>query len=116
MDLQENIKRWVKLDNDSKKLAQSMKELREEKNNISSKLFDYFSNNSMKPPSVNISDGKLGFIEVNTANVLSYKFLEECLNEFFDETSKTKDLLDFIKSKRTYSKNKTIKRVYIKEV
>ena len=34
MDLQENIKRWVKLDNDSKKLAQSIKELREEKNNI----------------------------------------------------------------------------------
>ena len=115
MDLQENIKRWVKLDNDSKKLAQSMKELREEKNNISTDLFDYFSNNNMKPPNVNISDGKLGFVEVNTANVLSFKFLEDCFNEYFDETSKTKDLLDFIKSKRTYSKNKTIKRLYIKE-
>ena len=115
MDLQENIKRWVKLDNDSKKLAQSIKELREEKNNISSKLFDYFSNNNMKPPNVNISDGKLGFVEVNTANVLSYKFLEECLNEYFEESLKTKEILDFIKSKRTYSKNKIIRRVYNKE-
>ena len=115
MDLQENIKRWVKLDNDSKKLAQSIKELREEKNNISSNLFDYFSNNNMKPPNVNISDGKLGFVEVNTANVLTYKFLEECLNEHFDETSKTKELLEFIKSKRSYSKNKIIRRVYNKE-
>ena len=116
MDLQENIKRWVKLDNDSKKLAQSIKELREEKNNISSNLFDYFSNNNMKPPNVNISDGKLGFVEVNTANVLTYKFLEECLNEHFDDTSKTKELLEFIKSKRSYSKNKIIRRVYNKEV
>jgi len=115
MDLQENIKRWVKLDNDSKKLAQSMKELREEKNNISSNLFDYFSNNNMKPPNVNISDGKLGFVEVNTANVLTYKFLEECLNEHFDDTSKTKELLEFIKSKRSYTKNKVIRRVYNKE-
>ena len=115
MDLQENIKRWVKLDNDSKKLAQSMKELREEKNNISTDLFDYFSNNNMKPPNVNISDGKLGFVEVNTANVLSYKFLEECLNEYFEESLKTKEILDFIKSKRTYSKNKIIRRVYNKE-
>jgi len=115
MDLQENIKRWVKLDNDSKKLAQSIKELREEKNNISSNLFDYFSNNNMKPPNVNISDGNLGFIEVNTANVLSYKFLEECLNEYFEESLKTKEILDFIKSKRTYSKNKIIRRVYNKE-
>jgi hypothetical protein len=115
MDLQENIKRWVKLDNDSKKLAQSIKELREEKNNISSNLFDYFSNNNMKPPNVNISDGKLGFVEVNTANVLTYKFLEECLNEHFDDTSKTKELLEFIKSKRSYSKNKVIRRVYNKE-
>lgn len=115
MDLQENIKRWVKLDNDSKKLAQSIKELREEKNNISSNLFDYFSNNNMKPPNVNISDGKLGFVEVNTANVLSYKFLEECLNEYFEESLKTKEILDFIKLKRTYSKNKIIRRVYNKE-
>ena len=115
MDIQENIKKWVKLDNDSKKLAQSIKELREEKNNISSNLFDYFSNNNMKPPNVNISDGKLGFVEVNTANVLSYKFLEECLNEYFEESLKTKEILDFIKSKRTYSKNKIIRRVYNKE-
>lgn len=115
MDLQENIKRWVKLDNESKKLAQSMKELREEKNSISSNLFDYFSNNNMKPPNVNISDGKLSFVEINSANVLTYKFLEECLNEFFDETSQTKELLEFIKSKRTYTKNKTIRRVYNKE-
>lgn len=115
MDLQENIKRWVKLDNESKKLAQSMKELREEKNSISSNLFDYFSNNNMKPPNVNISDGKLSFVEINSANILTYKFLEECLNEFFDETSQTKELLEFIKSKRTYTKNKTIRRVYNKE-
>ena len=115
MYLQENIKRWVKLDNDSKKLLQSMKELREEKNNISTELFDYFSNNNIKPPNVNISDGKLGFVEVSTANVLSYKYLEECLNEFFDESLKTKELLEFIKSKRSYSKNKIIRRVYNKE-
>tara|TARA_B110001450_G_scaffold151894_2_gene141743 strand:+ start:13748 stop:14095 length:348 start_codon:yes stop_codon:yes gene_type:complete len=115
MDLQENIKRWVKLDNDSKKLAQSMKELREEKNNISSNLFDYFSNNNMKPPNVNISDGKLGFVEVNTANVLTYKFLEECLNEYFDESKESKELINFIKSKRSYSKNKIIRRLYNKE-
>lgn len=115
MDLQENIKRWVKIDNDSKKLAQSIKELREEKNNISANLFDYFSNNNMKPPNVNISDGKLSFVELNNPNALTFKFLEDCFNEHFDDTSKTKDLLDFIKSKRTYSKNKTIKRLYIKE-
>lgn len=115
MDLQENIKRWVKLDNDSKKLAQSIKELREEKNNISSNLFDYFSNNNMKPPNVNISDGKLGFVELNNPNVLTFKFLEDCFNEYFDETLKTKELLEFIKSRRTYTKNKIIRRVYNKE-
>lgn len=115
MDLQENIKKWVKLDNNYKLLYNQLREVREEKNNISANLFDYFSNNSMKPPNVNISDGKLGFVEVNTANVLSFKFLEDCFNEYFDETSKTKELLEFIKSKRSYSKNKIIRRVYNKE-
>lgn len=112
MNLEENIKRWVKLDNDSKKMLQSIKELREEKNNICSNIFNYFSNNNMKAPNVNISDGKLSFIEVNTANVLTYKFLEECLDEYFDESSESKNLLNFIKSKRSYTKNKIIKRIY----
>lgn len=116
MDLQENIKKWVKLDNNYKFLYNQLREVREEKNNISTNLFNYFSNNNMKPPNVNISDGKLSFVELNNPNALTFKFLEDCFNEYFDETSQTKDLLDFIKSKRTYSKNKTIKRVYIKEV
>ena len=116
MDLQENIKRWVKLDNDSKKLAQTMKNLKEEKNNISNDIFNHFSINNIKPPNVNISDGKLNFVEINSANVLTYKFLEECLNEYFSESLKSKELIEFIKSKRSYTKNKVIRRVYNKEV
>jgi len=115
MDLQESIKTWVKLDNDSKKINNQLKELREEKNNITNNLFNYFSNNNIKPPNVNISDGKLNFVEINSANVLTFKFLEECFSEYFSEKSESKELLDFIKSKRSYSKNKVIRRFYNKE-
>lgn len=115
MDLQENIKKWVKLDNNYKLLYNQLREVREEKNNISANLFDYFSNNNMKPPNVNISDGKLSFVELNNPNALTFKFLEECLNEYFNESKESKELLEFIKSKRSYSKNKLIRRVYNKE-
>ena len=116
MDLQENIKKWVKLDNNYKILYNQLKDIREEKNNISNNLFEYFTRNNVKPPNINISDGKISFIELNNPNTISYKFLEDCFNDFFKDTDNSKELLEFIKSKRIYNKNKLIKRAYNKEV
>jgi hypothetical protein len=119
MNIEDNIKRWVVLDNQLKQLQNQIQLLKDEKNDLTNNLIEHFDNNNKKYPIINISDGKLTFIQIKQPNALSYKFLEQCFTNYFNNvnanvnaSNNTTSLLDYIKLKRTYSVNKTIKRVY----
>jgi hypothetical protein len=119
MSIEDKIKKWVMLDNQVKQLYNKMQLLKNEKNELTNSLIEHFDNANKKYPIINISDGKLSFVEVKQPNALSYKFLEQCLIDYFKSNSNNNDvnnnikvILELIKSKRTYTLNKTIKRVY----
>ena len=112
MNIEENIKSWVVLDNKCKNLNNEIKLLRNEKNNITQNLINEFERKSIKFPTINISDGKLNLINTKIGNVISYNFLLECFNEFFKDDDQANELLEFIKSKRTYNNVFNIKRIY----
>tara|TARA_B100000035_G_scaffold315342_1_gene335364 strand:+ start:1369 stop:1710 length:342 start_codon:yes stop_codon:yes gene_type:complete len=112
MNIEDNIKKWVVLDNKHKNLNNEIKLLRDEKNNITQNLINEFERKSVKFPTINISDGKLSLINTKIGNVISYNFLLECFNNFFKDEVQAKELLDFIKSRRTYNNVSNIKRIY----
>ena len=116
LDIQSSIKKWVALDNQYKKLYSQISLLREEKNNIEEHIFNYYDSKNASYPLINISDGRLSLAQFKQYNVLSYKFLEDCFKEFFKdyENNKSieKELIEFIKSKRTFKTNNLIKRTY----
>jgi diacylglycerol kinase family enzyme len=110
MDLQESIKKWVSLDNSQIKITEQLKIIKDEKNYLTNNLINYFNENKKPFPKINISDGKLNFIEVKQYNTISYKFLEECLFNFYNDKEKTDEILNFIKTQRKYNTMSTIKR------
>ena len=113
MNIQEQVKKWVLLDNQNKKINDQLKLIRSEKNELSANIFEYFNNKEIKNPNIKISDGKLNITNIKQANIISYKFLEECFDDFFDTNKDMADeLLQFIKNKRNYTTNKIIKRTY----
>ena len=117
MSIEDKIKKWVMLDNQVKQLYNQMQLLKDEKNELTNSLINHFDNANKKYPIINISDGKLSFVEVKQPNALSYKFLEQCLIDYFKTNANgannnIKVIMELIKSKRTYTLNKTIKRVY----
>lgn len=115
MSLEENIKKWVVLDNQHKRLNEQVKELKEEKNYLSCNIITNFSDKNIKSPIIKISDGKLNLIETQHANVISFKFLLDCFKEYFDDVIEANKLLNFVKNKRTYTNISSIKRIYNKE-
>ena len=112
MSIEEKVKRWVVLDNNYRKYYDEIKKMREEKNMLCTDLVNYFEEKNVKFPNINISDGKLNLSQTNVANPITLKFIENCFDEYFDNKSDTKDLLNFIKSKRNYNKSIYIRRVY----
>jgi len=117
MNIEESIKKWVVLDNQHKKLNSQITKLRDEKNDITKDIITYYDSKNAKYPNINISDGKLNFIEQKQTSPLSLKFLEQCFEEFFktfDSESIKEKLMEFVKSKRTYNITTNIRRVYNK--
>ena len=119
MEIQEKIKKWVVLDNQQKKLNNQIKLLRDEKTELNNSIIDYFDSKNANYPTINISDGKLSFVETKQLNSITYKFLEECFVEYFrnseiSQSYDSEELLEFIKMKRGYNFNKSIKRIYNK--
>jgi hypothetical protein len=84
MNIEESIKKWVVLDNQQKKLNSQISNLRDEKNELTKDIISYYDLKNAKYPNINISDGKLCFIQQKITNSLSVKFLEQCFEEFFE--------------------------------
>jgi hypothetical protein len=116
MSLEENIKEWVKLDNDIKQLNEKIKLLKTEKKNYDNNILQFVSSNNLDNATVKISNGKLKFVDVNYSQPLTYKFLFDCLNKFFNNNNdKVTEIIKFIKSEREIKTIREIKRYFVEE-
>ena len=98
MEFEKNIKEWVALDNQEKKLKERVKEIRSTKNSISDKILIYTEENNLAHATIQISDGKLKFQNNKITSPLTFKFLEKCLNECIENKEQVDAIIKFIKS------------------
>ena len=111
-NFQKNIQDWVSIDNKIKKLSLEVKELRQNKNNLTDQIFVYAENNNLENAVIQISDGKLKFQNVKSTPPLTFKFIEECLGDIISDEDKVKSIIKYIKSKREPKYSYDIKRSY----
>tara|TARA_X000000950_G_scaffold109087_3_gene137507 strand:+ start:26774 stop:27115 length:342 start_codon:yes stop_codon:yes gene_type:complete len=112
MEFEKNIKEWVALDNQEKKLKDRVKEIRSTKNNISDKIFVYTEENNLGHATIEISDGKLKFQNTKITSPLTFKFLEKCLNECIENKQQVDAIIKYVKSSRESKYEPVIKRMY----
>ena len=116
MSLEDNIKKWVSLDNNINKLYNQIKIFREKKNIMTHNIFKLLENKNVKK--IKISDGNLQLNNSYSYEAITYKFLEECFNDYFNDSNNNEphELLNFIKTKRNRTTVNSIKRFYDKEL
>jgi len=112
MEFEKNIKEWVALDNQEKKLKDRVKEIRSTKNNISDKIFVYTEENNLGHATIEISDGKLKFQNTKITSPLTFKFLEKCLSECIENKEQVDAIIKYVKSSRESKYEPVIKRMY----
>ena len=110
MSLEENIKKWVNLDNKIKEINNELKNLRLEKTAYNSNIIKYITSNNLDNATIKINDGKLRFVDCNYTQPLTNKFLLECLHKYYQNDDKVIDIFNFIKSQREIKTIKEIKR------
>lgn len=110
--LEQNIQKWVTLDNRLKELSEQVKELRDERNGLEENIINYANKNNLSKAIINISDGKLKFVDTKTTQPISLSFLEKCLREIVSNEEQVNKIMDYIKQKRETKVTSEIKRYY----
>lgn len=114
MSLEENIKRWVHLDNQLNSLKDKSKTLSEERKNIETNILTYVEDNNLENATAKISDGKLKFITNKQTSPLTFKCVEDSISFFIKDEDKVKEIIQHIKNNREVKYIKNIKRYFDK--
>jgi len=61
---------------------------------------------------IQISDGKLKFVQLKETQPLTFKYLETCLKEIIKNEEQVNKIVDYIKNKREVKYVADIKRFY----
>ena len=100
MSFENQIQKWVAVDNQLKTLNEKMKTLRETRNALTGDITNYAEKNNLSNSTVNISDGKLKFVNTKVQAPLTYKFLEKTLGEVIHNEVQAKYIVEQLKDKR----------------
>ena len=110
MSFENQIQKWVAVDNQLTSLNEKMKVLRETRNALSGDITSYAEKNNLSNNTVNIGDGKLKFVNTKVQTPLTFKFLEKTLGEVIRNEVQAKQIVDQIKDKREVKVVPEIKR------
>lgn len=111
-DFSMHIKKWVVVDNHSKQLNEKLRELRVVKNDLKKEIFKRSEENNLKNATINITDGRLRFVEVKQTSPLTMKYVEKCLKECINNEEQVETLMSYIKNNRQYKYVPEIKRYH----
>ena len=112
MNFEQNIKQWVSIDNKMKQLTDELKELRDRKNNLNDTIFSHVESSNLSNSAIQISDGKIKFIQSKETQQLTFKYLESCLHEIIKNEEQVNKIVEYIKNKREIKYVPEIKRLY----
>lgn len=110
MSLEENIKKWVTLDNQLKISNEKTKQLRDEKNTLEKGIMSYVETNNLGNATVNISDGKLRFVTTKQTAPLTLTYIQDCLTKCIGNTAQVAQIMKTIKDTREVKYSTDIKR------
>jgi hypothetical protein len=110
MSFEENIKKWVALDNQLKTVNERVRQMRDEKNTLEEGIMTYVETNKLGNATVNISDGKLRFVTAKQTAPLTLKHVEECLSKCIPNQEQVGKIMKIIKESREVKYTADIKR------
>ena len=107
----ENIKEWVKIDNELRTLKNEISARKKKKEDISNSLISRMKEKEID--SVNINSGKIEFTQRKTKKPLSKELLQNILSKYYKgDNNKANELNDFILSNR----EETSKDIIIRKI
>lgn len=113
--LETKIKRWVELDNKIKLTSEEVRDIRTEKSVINDEILEIVEEKQLSKATVNISDGKLKFVQLKHTAPLTLTYIEKCLSDLITNGKQVEQIMTYIKKNRETKTTMDIKRIYNKK-
>jgi hypothetical protein len=110
MSFENTIQKWVSIDNQIKIHNEKLRSLREEKSNLNEILLRQGSTNNLLNNTIQISDGKLKFVNTKISPPLTFKYVEKSLGDIIKNEDQVKRIMDYLKNHRDIKNVQEIKR------
>lgn len=107
---QENIQKWVKIDNQIKVYNEKIKALRGQKGELTDTIMDQADDNGYKNAVIQISDGKLKFTTSKVQSPLTFRYVEEVLGRCISNKDTCSAIIQSLKSNRETKVVEELKR------
>lgn len=114
MSFEDQIKKWVSLDDKIAELNENLKTLRNERKTLTDNITVLADSNGYKNSVIEINNSKLRFHKVKVAQSLSLRYVEECLTHFIDNKDDLDTIMDYIRNNKEAKYVEEIKRVHNK--
>lgn len=100
MSFESNIQKWVALDNQIKLYNDKIKQLRDEKNALSTELIKQADSTGHKKSTIHITDGRLRFTETRVTDPLSFRYIDEALTKIIPNPESRDKIITCLKENR----------------
>ena len=108
-----NIKQWIDIDTKIQTLNEDLKKLRETRNSTGTFITKYIEAHNLMKTKFTLNNGYIKYSKTNQSNPLTFKYIFECLKQYFNDEELATNVCEFIKNNRHTTLTTSIKR-YIK--
>jgi hypothetical protein len=112
MSFESNIQKWVAIDNQIKVHNDKIKQLRDEKNALGAAAREQAESNGYKDSVIQITDGRLRFVETRVADPLSFRYIDEAIANIIPNPDSREKIIACLKEHRGSKVVLELKRYY----
>ena len=114
-EFEQNMRKWALLDNKIRSSNTEIKELRNQREQLSTTICDFMKSNGWENKKINTGDSTITFCEKNETSSLTFGYLEKCLGEIISDKDNVQYIIKYLKDKREVKKSNDLRRVFIKK-
>lgn len=109
-NFENNIKKYVAIDDKISSAQQVIRELRKEKEAAADQIMVYIKTHKLEDHPINITGGRINMGTSRTTAPMNRAYIEERLGEYFKSYSKAREVVEFLYSNRETVEKQVLKR------
>tara|TARA_B100001027_G_scaffold216799_1_gene194344 strand:- start:1040 stop:1384 length:345 start_codon:yes stop_codon:yes gene_type:complete len=108
---EQNIKKWIDLEDQIKNRVEELKELREIKGTLQSQIYNHLEMSSLQNSIIQRKDSQFKFLSHKQYGTLTFSYLKQCLNEIINNSEQVDQIIEYIKKKREIKNIVELKKI-----